>query len=150
MARRRNSKRTAQREKAIAALLEKPTITEAAAAAGVPLATLNVWLADPAFQTDYRNARMRIVETAVAKLQQESLQAAATLKRGLDCHTQGGKFADEIRAAKVVLDNAIRGVEVYQLANEVIALKQEVEEVRERVDHPRAAARTGQAAAGGG
>jgi hypothetical protein len=107
-------------------------------------------MADPDFQTDYRNARMRIVETAVAKLQQESHKAAATIKRGLDCHTQGGKFADEIRAAKVVLDNALRGVEVYQLANEVIALKKELEEVRESVGRQSAASRTGQAAAGGG
>ena len=49
--REKNSKLDRQKEQAIAALLAKPTIEEAAAAAGIGYATLRRWLQDAGFSS---------------------------------------------------------------------------------------------------
>ncbi len=113
------AKSDGQREQAILALLTHPTIPEAAKACGVGEVTLWRWLQDPAFAERYRAARRQVVEGAIASLQQMATEAATTLKRNLSCGTP----SVEVRAALAILEQAIKGAELLDLAERVAALE---------------------------
>jgi DNA-binding MurR/RpiR family transcriptional regulator len=113
-------KRSRREDVAIAALLAEPTISQAAEKAGVSESTLLRWLADPPFQVCYRAARLQVVEQAVSQLQQTTSEAVTALQRNLSC----GVPAAEISAAKAVLDFAIKGVELVDLAERIEQLEQ--------------------------
>jgi hypothetical protein len=109
-----------KQEAAILALLQEPTLAAAARACGVGEATLARWLRLPPFQAEYRAARRQVVEHALSQLQQLSSEAAATLRRNLSC----GLPSVEVRAALGVLDQALRAVELLDLAERVAALEE--------------------------
>lgn len=107
-------------ERAVAGLLSTRTIAEAAETAGVGTRTLERWLSeDPAFITEYRSARRRVVEGAVSRLQDATTEAVECLKRNLDC----GSPATEVRAALGILDQSIKAVEIYDLESRLAALE---------------------------
>ncbi len=112
-----------KQEAAIAALLSCRTVRRAAAKAGVSERSLHTWLTLPEFVAEYRAARKRIVEAALGRLQRSTAKAAAALERNLRC----GRPADEIRAAAVILDNAVRAVEVLDLGEQIAELRQQIE-----------------------
>jgi hypothetical protein len=128
----RNAGRRPQREDvALAALLSKPTIEAAAKKAGISESTLLRWLAEPSFKARYRDARRQVVEMAVCQLQTATSDAVESLSRNLKC----GVPASEIAAAKAVLDFAVKGVELVDLAARVEQLElaaTPAEERRER------------------
>jgi hypothetical protein len=99
------------REAAIVALMTKPTVAEAAAAAGISYRTLKRWLADPDFLAEYRAARKLVVETAIGRLQQAMEQAVDALLSNL----RSGSPAARNAAAKIILDKAIGGAEVAEI-----------------------------------
>jgi hypothetical protein len=113
-------KRSRREDAAIAALLACSTIDRAAEAAGIAGSTLRCWLADPAFQRRYRDARRQVVEHAISGLQQAAGEAVEALRRNLQC----GVPASEIAAAKAILDQAVKGVELVDLAERVEQLEQ--------------------------
>ncbi len=106
-------------EKAIAALLSAPTIGEAAKACGVNDATMWRWLQLPDFAAQYRLARRQVVERAISELQAATGEAVEALRRNLHCENPGV----EIRAAQIVLEQAIRGVELIDLQERVERLE---------------------------
>jgi hypothetical protein len=106
-------------EKAIAALLSTSTIGEAAKACGVNDATLWRWLQLPDFQAAYRAARRQVVERAVSELQAATGEAVEALKRNLHCENP----AVEIRAAQIILEQAVKGVELMDLQERVERLE---------------------------
>jgi hypothetical protein len=106
-------------EKAIAALLSTRTIGEAAKVCGVNDATLWRWLQLPDFQAAYRAARRQVVEQAISKLQGATKYAVATLGKNLSC----GNPAVEIRAAQIIIEQAIKGVELIDLQERVERLE---------------------------
>jgi len=112
-----------KQEVLIAALLTEPTHAAAATRAGVSEATLHRWLHLPAFRDEYRFARRAVVETAVGRLQQASAKAVDTLERNLTC----GHGGTEVRAALAILGQAMHGVELLDLA-------QELQELRDRIE----------------
>jgi hypothetical protein len=112
---------TPKQEQAITALLEQPTVVDAAAAVGVNERTLRRWLKEPAFQTAYRGARRALVEGAVARLQRGLDKAAETLTRNLTC----GSPPAEIAAARQMFEQAYKGVEVFDLAEQVEQLQRQ-------------------------
>jgi hypothetical protein len=114
------SKRTTREELAIAALLGEPTIEAAAKRASVSESTLLRWMAEPSFKARYRAARLQVVEQAIGSLQQAAGEAVAALRRNLACGTP----AVEVGAAKAILDQAIKGVELVDLAERVEQLEQ--------------------------
>jgi hypothetical protein len=116
----RGGKRLRQEDAAIAALLSEPTIEAAARKAGVGERTLLRWLAEPAFKAQYRAARRSVVESAVGRLQQAATQAVDALVKNLTC----GIPAVEVGAAKSVLDQALKAVELVDLAERIEALEQ--------------------------
>jgi hypothetical protein len=122
------SKRLRQEEAAIASLLTEATIESAAQKAGVGERTLVRWLQEPAFKAEYRAARRSVVESAIGRLQQAATQAVDALTRNLTCGTP----AVEVGAAKAVLDQAIKAVELIDLAERVEALEQASEQAAER------------------
>lgn len=107
-------------ERAVAGLLSTRTVAEAAETAGVSSRTLERWLADnDEFVAEYRAARRRVVEGAVAALQSATTEAVDSLRRNLDCGTP----ATEVRAASVILETSIRAVELYDLESRLAALE---------------------------
>jgi hypothetical protein len=107
------------KEKAIAAVLSKSTIKEAAKQAGVNEVTLWRWLQDEDFAKAYRTARRQVVERAVSELQGACGEAVETLKRNLHCE----QAAVEIRAAQIILEQAVKGVELMDLQERVERLE---------------------------
>ena len=112
-------KLTRKHEQAIAALLSASSIKAAAIEAGIGEATLWRWLQLPDFQTAYRAARRQIVERAVSELEAACGEAVETLKRNLHCENP----AVEIRAAQIILEQGIKGVELMDLQERVERLE---------------------------
>src|SRR5437016_3716175 len=101
-----------RKELAIAALLANPTVQGAAAAVGVNVRTLCEWLKQPAFKRAYAQAREEVLERTVARLLSVTAKAVEALERNLNCNHPG----PEIRAAVAILDHALKGSEVLDLA----------------------------------
>lgn len=64
-------KMSRRREAAIAALLNAPTLEQAAADCGLGVSTLRRWLKDEAFAAQYREAKAALVRNATATLRKE-------------------------------------------------------------------------------
>jgi hypothetical protein len=112
-------KLTRKQDDAIAALLSTATIKEAADATKIGVATLYRWLQLPEFAAAYRAARREVVEHAITELQSATSEAVATLRRNLNCRNE----AVEVRAASIVLEQAIKGVELMDLQERVEKLE---------------------------
>ena len=116
----RDTELTAKQEKAIAALLDRPTIREAAQSVNVGEATLWRWLQEPEFQRAYRTARRQVVEHSISELQSATSEAVAALKRNLTC----GNQSVEVRAAQIILEQSVKAVELVDLAERVEEIEQ--------------------------
>jgi hypothetical protein len=75
----RSTKKTRQRERLIAALLQQPSLERAAESMGISRVTAWRIQQTPEFQQEYRQARRAAVSQAHARLQQASNAAANTL-----------------------------------------------------------------------
>ena len=113
-------KREQLEDRALAALLSEPTIVQAAAKAGISESTLSRWLAEPSFRARFREARRQVVEQAISALQRATGEAVDALRRNLTC----GVPAAEISAAKAIVEQAIKGVELVDLVERVEQLEQ--------------------------
>ena len=108
-------------EQAILALLARPTIGEAASTVGIGEATLRRWLGRPDFRDRYREARRQVLEGAIANLQQATGDAAAALRRNLAC----GVPSVEVRSALGIIEQAIKGAELLDLAERIAVLEEQ-------------------------
>ena len=104
-----------RQERAIVALLAEPSIEAAAKTAEVSDVTIWRWMKQPEFRSKLRDARRAVVEGAIGRLQAAATEAVDTLRRSLTCGTP----SVEVRAATVILDQAIRAVELFDLAERV-------------------------------
>jgi DNA-binding MurR/RpiR family transcriptional regulator len=99
-----------KKAQAIVALLEEPTIKEAAQTVGIAEATIFRWLQDPGFQKTYREAKRQLVNTAIARLQKITGEAVEALRQVMnDLQTPP---SSRVMAARTVLEMAIRAVEI--------------------------------------
>ncbi len=112
---------TRNQERALLALLSESTMAAAAEKANVAEVTIWRWLQLPAFQTRYRQARRQVVEGAIAGLQQATTEAVACLRDVMSDRT--APAGSRVSAAKAVLDGAIAGVELVELAARIDALE---------------------------
>ena len=120
-------KKSRRREQAVEALLSTPTVEAAAARAKVGVRTLTRWLnEDETFKRMYRQARRRLVERAISTLQRVS-NAAATV---LAVELQSDRAADRIRAACEVLDRAVGGIELLDLAERLDDIEKRLDEIQ--------------------
>ena len=104
------NKLSRKKEQAIIALLEAPTVKEAAEVVGVNPATLYKWMALPEFEEAYRKARHRAMGEAIARLQQASSEAVDTLRDVMG--DQEATPASRVTAARAVLELGMRGTEI--------------------------------------
>lgn len=106
------------KEKALTALLESSSISEAALKSELSEKTLRRYLEDKDFSDEYQSARRQIVESAVSGLQQAANEAVETLRRNLNCDNPQA----EIRAAQLILDNVFGNSENGKTATREIVI----------------------------
>jgi hypothetical protein len=90
----------ANSEKALTALLESATITEAAKRCGLNEKTLRRYLDDAEFQKEFRAARRVVFEQNIVRLQSLHAGAVDTLERNLNCENP----SVEVRAAQIIIE----------------------------------------------
>jgi len=97
---------TSKQQAAILALMQQPTVSAAAQAAGCGERTLYRWLQEYAFQQAYREARREAVTQALTQLQQLAGEAVRTLAEVL--RDPESSSASKVSAAKLILDYGCR------------------------------------------
>ncbi len=111
-------------ERAVAALLEHPTLAEASQASGISKRSLMRWLQREDFQERYRAAQRAVVDSSIAELQSATKEAVKTLRRNLTC---GNAFAENT-AATTILAQSLKAVEMQELQERISRLEQMLEE----------------------
>lgn len=119
-------KLTRKQEALIGALLTAPRLTDAVQQVHISEVTAWRWLKQEAFQTAYREARRQVVQQAIVQVQQATGTAVQTL---VDVMKQGDAPASaKVSAAKVVLETAVKGVELDDFEVRLAALEAAVKE----------------------
>jgi len=116
-------KLTRKAEQAIAALLEHPTIAEAAKSCGVSERSLWRWLQREDFTKRFREAQRAVVSSAVGELQAATIEAVKTLRRNLTC----GSATAENSAAIAILEKSFKAIEIEELQERITKLETMVE-----------------------
>lgn len=111
----------ARQERMILALLEHPTNEKAAAALGISAVTLWRATKKPEFAEAFRKARREAFSQSVARLQHASNAAVGTLLRVMT--DREAPAASRVRAADVVLQAALRGMEMEDIEARVSELE---------------------------
>ena len=108
-------------DEAIAALLTRPSIEEAARTVGIEPKTLRRWMREPEFKAKYMSARREVVAQSNARLQ-SSVGAAVTtlLKVMIDPATPA---STKVRAADSVLNHANKGIELEDILERLSVLE---------------------------
>ena len=116
-------------EQAISALLTTASIGDAAQQAGIGERTLYRWLREDApFQAAYRRAKRQVVEQAMTQIQQATGIAVETLLAVMqDPETPASA---RVSAAKAVLEQALKTVEIEDLESRLTALEAQIKETR--------------------
>ena len=113
--------RERRQDQLIVALLENPTLEKAAMAAGISAVTLWRRMREPEFVETYRKARREAFSQSIARLQHASNAAVGTLLRVMT--DREATPSSRVRAAEVVLQNALRGMEMEDIEARVAALE---------------------------
>jgi hypothetical protein len=114
-----------RQEQLIVALLEHPTLEKAAAAVGVSGVTLWRATKKSEFAEAYRKARREAFSQSVARLQHASNAAVGTLLRVMT--DREAPAASRVRAADVILQTALRGMEMEDIEARVSELERVTE-----------------------
>jgi len=116
-----------KQDTAIGALLSRPTISAAAESVGIGESTLRRWLKDRDFLAAYRAARREAVSQAVGHLQGAcSVAVVALTDISQDVNSPASA---RVSAAKSILELALKGVELEDLAVPVEELESQVSRV---------------------
>jgi transposase-like protein len=115
------SKFSRKMDQAVAALLTQRNVEEAARAVGIGVATLLRWQKEPEFQKAYRDARRAAFGQAVARLQQMSGAAVATLGKMMVEPT--APPSTRVRAAEVIINHAAKAIEIEDIEARVTELE---------------------------
>ena len=112
-------------EEAIAALLTRPSIEEAARVLPVEPKTLRRWMREPEFQKEYLLARRESVSQAIARAQQNvGAAVTTTLKLMVD---QATPASVRLRASEHIVNISVKGVEVEDVEARVSELERAAE-----------------------
>jgi hypothetical protein len=114
-----------KKEETIAALLSQRNIEEAARFVNIGTKTLLRWLQLPEFDRAYREARRAAFSQSIARLQQASSAAAATLLKIMV--DPSAPAACRIRAADSVLGHAAKAIEIEDIEARVSELERVAE-----------------------
>ena len=117
-------------EEAIAALLTRPSVDEAARTIGVEPKTLRRWMRVPEFQASYLRVRREAVTQALARMQQGSGAAATVIfKLMVDANVPASV---RLRAAECLFQNAIKGVEIEDIEARLAAIEEAAQKSGQR------------------
>ncbi len=116
---RKSPMKITNREKALSALLELASITEAANKCGLNEKTLRRYLEDAEFQKEFRAARRVVFEQNIVRLQSLHAGAVDTLERNLNCENP----SVEVRAAQIIIETAVKGVELVDVIERLEVLE---------------------------
>ena len=112
-----------KQDELVAALLTAGSIEEAARHVGLGYRTVHRWLReDVDFQDAYRQARRQVVAQAQAQLQRATGRAVAALVAVMDDPL--APPAAKVTAARTILEQAIRAIELDDLEARIQALEQ--------------------------
>jgi hypothetical protein len=114
-----------RQERMIVALLDHLTQEKAAAALGISTVTLWRQMQKPGFAAAFRQARRQAVSLSVARLQQATGAAVATLLRVMT--DREAPASTRVRAAEMVLQSAFRGMEIEDIEARVTELERAAE-----------------------
>ena len=114
-----------KQEEAIAALLTQRNTEEAAKAVGIAPQTLLRWLQIPEFDAAYRNAKRAAYGQSIARLQQATSAAVATLMKVMV--DPAAPHSTRVRAADSVLSHAAKAIEIEDVEARVSALERTTE-----------------------
>lgn len=103
-----------KQEEAIIALLNQPTVKQAAAALGVGESTMHRWLDEPAFANAYRRARRQAFSVAVGLTQKYTALAVQTLAKIMTDPT--APHSAKVSAASATLKFGRESIELDDLA----------------------------------
>jgi len=112
---------TPKQTRAMLAMLEHPTLRDAASAVGIGESTLYRWAQIPAFKSAYMDARREAVRQSIAHLQSATGEAVTCLRNVMNSKT--GSDAAKVSAARAVLELALKAVEIEDLAERVQQLE---------------------------
>jgi hypothetical protein len=124
----RKEKLARRHERAIAALLAVPTLTEAARDCGISARTMRRWLRNKEFSTRYDHARAAALENVVSLLKEESAGAVAVL--AAVARDQQSPAGARVTAAGKLLDLHLR-------SSETAALEKRVEQLEDALRNGR-------------
>ena len=118
------NKLSRKKEQAIVALLEAPTVRDAAERVKISPTTLYKWMQLPEFDRAYRQARREAMAVAIARLQRASSEAVRTLEEVMaDVEATP---ASRVTAARAVLDLALKATELEAIEERLTALERQV------------------------
>jgi len=106
---------------AIAAILSTPSITEAADSLGVSRSTVYRWLDDDDFQAELKQARTRVFEAALSRMQSGLSRVTDELFR--IATNKQVKPATRVSACRWYIDAALRSHELLNLSERVDAIE---------------------------
>ncbi|HKQ08577.1 MAG TPA: hypothetical protein VJ464_25875 [Blastocatellia bacterium] len=112
---------TPKQTRALLALLEHPTLKDAAAAVGIGETTLWRWSQELSFKAAYMDARREAVRQSIAHLQSATGEAVTCLRDVMK--STKASDAAKVSAARAVLELSIKAVEVEDLAERLAALE---------------------------
>ncbi len=124
--------KTANREKALNALLESVSITEAAKRCGLNEKTLRRYLDDDEFQKEFRSARRIVFEQNIIRLQSLHAGAVDTLERNLNCENP----SVEVRAAQIIIEGSRKDFETLDILERLEKIEDEHQKQIEAVAKP--------------
>ena len=104
----------------IRALLTNPSVESAAKAVGISRATAWRWMKDPAVIARLAEARRDSMKAAMAKLQQA---ASASVDCLCEIQREGESESARVSAARVILEQALRSVELQGVQERLDALE---------------------------
>jgi hypothetical protein len=119
-----------KQEKAIVAFVSSKTIDDAAKSSGVGRTTLFKWLQDDTFQDAYRRARTKIVQQAIAKMQNASGLAVSVLEEIMS--DKDSPPSTRVNAAKAVLETSLKAVELEDILRRIERIEAHVNSRNER------------------
>ena len=110
-----------RKEQALLALLNEPTIKQAAKSAGIGERTLHTYLDDPEFKREYHARRRKIMDAACGVLTSHVGYAIAALLE-ITTDPKAGKIA-RVNAARTILEYALKTFEEMDLQTRIEALE---------------------------
>lgn len=110
---------TPKQEQLIASLVVEPTVEKACAKVGISPVSYWRWSQQKGFKREYRKARRTILENTVTRLQGLTIDAVDCLARNLNSENP----SVEIRAASMILDLSVKGLEMLDLEERVEILE---------------------------